>query len=164
MQKRSAAQLRQIMDNRRAVLAALSDVAAEGIQCPPDRVLGERIGLSQSAFARCVLALIKDGKITSRRDGPCRVVTILATGKATLPFKKAQQPAERERHPIKRVASKIVPEVANRAMTDLRKRGLVCYAERYSEASTDLTGGYIVNKEVLTLAELLARAGQRIAA
>lgn len=162
MQKRSAAQLRQIENNRRAVLDVLSEVAAEGIQCPPDRVLGERIGLSQAAFARCILALISDGKITSRRDGPCRVITILATGKSTLPFQKAK-PAERDRHPIKRVPSRIVPEIANRAMTELRKRGIVCYAERHSETSTDLTGKYIVNKEPLTLDELLSRAERRAA-
>lgn len=163
MQKRSAAQIKQLADNRRKVFALVSEIAAAHERCPTDRTLAARIGLSQSSFARCILALSRDGKISSEKVGPCRVITIMATGQKTAAHCKENAPKREQKAP-RPPASKLVPEVANRAMMALRARGIVCYAERISEAKTDLTGDYVVGKEVITLEDLKARAERRIAA
>ena len=142
------------------ILATLTTIARNNEKCPTDAVMGEPHGWSGSQVQRSVYRLIDTQRIVCEVRGGRRVVTIPHLGISTasyFPPTKAK-PAQSDR--VKSSLASI-PDNAARAMTALRRKGIVCYAERVSETSTRVTGWFKVGGEYLKLEQLLALPGAK---
>ena len=140
----------------KTVLAILTAVAQAGERCPGDDSIGEAHGWSKSQVARSLIRLCDAQKITVELRGNRRVVTILDLKIETAPFVSAKPQLDDRA----RGSFSSIPERAAQAMTALRRRGIVCYAERVSDLTTRVTGWYHVKGRYLTLAELLSMADE----
>ena len=140
------------------ILAALTSIAIAGERCPADAVMGEPHGWSGSQVQRAIYRLIDTQRIVCEVRGGRRVVTIPSIGISTASYFPATKgkPAQSERVKLS-LAS--IPDKAARAMTALRRTGIVCFAERVSDTSTRVTGWYKVSGNYIDLEQLLALPG-----
>jgi hypothetical protein len=142
------------------ILATLTSVAVAGERCPTDAVMGEPHGWSGSQVQRAMYRLIDAQRIVCEVRGGRRVVTIPNLGISTASYFPAvkDKPAQSDRVKLS-LAS--IPDKAARAMTALRRTGVVCFAERVSETSTRVTGWFKVGSNYISLEQLLALPGAK---
>lgn len=146
------------MDN--TILATLTGIAQNNEKCPTDAVIGEPHGWSGSQVQRAMHRLIDAQRIICEVRGGRRVVTIPHLGISTSYFPPAKGKPVVQSDRVK-LSLASIPDNAARAMTALRRKGIVCYAERVSETSTRVTGWYKVGSEYLKLEQLLALPGAK---
>ena len=91
----------EIAKRKRAVFRALVRAAERGDPCPTNRALAEMTGEDHEVAASViVLRLEADGKIAIRRiSSSRRQITIVSTGKTTLPTGKPPPPVVEQRDP-----------------------------------------------------------------
>lgn len=138
----------------RTILATLTAVAQAGQRCPGDDALGEPHGWSRSQVARSLIRLTDRQKITCEIRGNRRVISILDLKIETAPFMSVKPTLDTR----PKGSFHAIPENASRALTIIRRAGIVAFAERVSEQTTRVTGWYSVKGEYVTLDEILKMA------
>jgi hypothetical protein len=165
---------RYVSDGRRklwfaAVLAKVTELAVAGLVCPTKAQLAELLCINRSNISAILGKLHDDGVIRLVQYPAGPMITIVATGNTTAkpldhrpkppPRGKAQKPAFRRKFAMAPPpVGPTIPAYLEAAVTALRRRGAVVYAERVDNNKVDLTGLWVINRDLVPPAELLARA------
>lgn len=142
------------------ILATLTTIAQNNGKCPTDATMGEPHGWSGSQVQRAMFRLNDSQRIVCEVRGGRRVVTIPSLGISTQSYFPPEKAGKLQCDRVK-LSLASIPENAARAMTALRRKGIVCFAERVSETSTRVTGWYKVGSEYFKLEQLLALPGAK---
>lgn len=142
------------------IFATLIAIAQNNEKCPTDATMGEPHGWSGSQVQRAMYRLNDAQRIVCEVRGGRRVVTIPSLGISTQSY-CAPGKAEKPQSDRVKLSLASIPDNAARAMTALRRKGVVCFAERVSDTSTRVTGWYKVGSEYHKLEQLLALPGAK---
>lgn len=140
------------------IFATLVSIAQNNEKCPTDATMGAPHGWSGSQVQRSMYRLTDTQRIVCEVRGGRRVVAIPSLNISTAAYFAPSKAGKPQCDRVK-LSLASIPDNAARAMTALRRRGFVCFAERVSDTSTRVTGWYKVNSEYIKLEQLLALPG-----